>query len=478
MKFLLGIDNEVLIIENNDETSIWTQRHEEIFIELMEEEVLKGNKNTTTFTKQSWKYIKEELCARAKRNYSDMQLRNKYNQLKQKHKDFKSLLKETGMGYNAVTGEVSATDEVCDKLIRSAKRFRKKCCKFYEKLCTIFSDTTATGANAHPSIRSPSNDGDTNDDDATSISPSTRNEESGFDEDGSKRRGKSTATSNSRLVKRAKFSSALADALATHNETAKRKTELIERSMATSASHYLLDESVEALNQIDGISGEVYAKAIEKFENEDKISFNVARFNKDNLLDDSDDEFGEIFLYFACEEYNQLYISKQPCRNSNCVGAIDGTHISAHVPIDEQIPYRGRNVDTTQNIMCVCSFDMKFTCIVPGWEGSVNVARILLECATNPDYEFPMPPQEKYYLVDSGYTNMPGFLSPYQGERTNAEAGVYFDGGEGNYEIQVTTLQSTDGTLTDSVEFSISRTHIREMAHVRDEIADHIWRSS
>ncbi|XP_062102851.1 L10-interacting MYB domain-containing protein-like [Humulus lupulus] len=235
----------------------------------MDEEVLKGNKNTTIFTKQSWKYIKEEFCARAKRNNSDMQLRNKYNQLKQKHKDFKSLLKETGMGCNAVTGEVSATDEVWDRLIRvnkSAKRFRKKGCKFYEKLCTIFGDTTATGSNAHPSTRSPSNDndGDTNDDDATSISPSTRNEESGFYEDGSK----SIATSNSRSVKRAKFLSALADALATYNETAKQKTELIERSMATSVSHYLLDESVEALNPIDGISGEVYAKAIEKFENE------------------------------------------------------------------------------------------------------------------------------------------------------------------------------------------------------------------
>ncbi|XP_062075177.1 uncharacterized protein LOC133779205 [Humulus lupulus] len=223
---MAGIDNEVLIIENNDEASIWTQRHEEIFIELMKEE--------------------------------------------QKHKDFKSLLKETGIGYNTVTREVSAIDEVWDKLIRVnkyAKRIRKKGCKLYEKLCTIFGDTTATGSNAHPSTRSP-NDGDTNYDDATSISPSTRNEESGFDEDGSKKRGKSTATSNSRSVKRAKFSSALADALATYNETAKRKTELIERSMATSASHYLLDESVEALNQIDGISGEVYAKAIEKFENE------------------------------------------------------------------------------------------------------------------------------------------------------------------------------------------------------------------
>ena len=62
--------------------------------------------------------------------------------------------------------------------------------------------------------------------------------------------------------------------------------------------------------------------------------------------------------------------------------------------------------------------------------------------------------------------------------RTNAEADVYFDGSEGNSEVQTTTLQSTDGTLTNNVEFSISRTHIRKMTHVRDEIVDYIWRSS
>uniref|UniRef100_A0A803QZU5 DDE Tnp4 domain-containing protein n=1 Tax=Cannabis sativa TaxID=3483 RepID=A0A803QZU5_CANSA len=42
--------------------------------------------------------------------------------------------------------------------------------------------------------------------------------------------------------------------------------------------------------------------------------------------------------------------------------------------------------------MCICSFDMKFPYVVAGWEGSTNDARILSECATNPDYEFPAPP--------------------------------------------------------------------------------------
>ncbi|KAM6583514.1 hypothetical protein CsatB_010516 [Cannabis sativa] len=207
-----------------------------------------------------------------------------------------------------------------------------------------------------------------------------------------------------------------------------------------------------------------------------------APFNKNNLLlDDSDGEFGELLILFACVEYNQLYLTKEPCRNSalsgheyvmevlhghdsrcydlfrmdkdvfklfcgvlkeknllknsrylsveeqvavllfvighnerhlpseirfnpkyypffkNCVGAIDGTHISAHIPINEQISYRGRKVDTTQNVMCICSFDMKFTYVVAGWEGSTNDARILSECVTNPDYEFPAPPNGKCY---------------------------------------------------------------------------------
>ncbi|PON92353.1 Myb/SANT-like domain containing protein, partial [Trema orientale] len=115
---IVDIDNDVHKIDNNDEASIWTQRHKEIFIDLMEEEVIKGNRSTTTFSKPSWKYIREELCAQTKKGYSDLQLRNKFNQLKQKQKEFKMLLGETGIGYNAVTGQVSTTDEVWDKLMQ------------------------------------------------------------------------------------------------------------------------------------------------------------------------------------------------------------------------------------------------------------------------------------------------------------------------------------------------------------------------
>ncbi|KAM6584315.1 hypothetical protein CsatB_011317 [Cannabis sativa] len=100
----------------------------------------------------------------------------------------------------------------------------------------------------------------------------------------------------------------------------------------------------------------------------------------------------------------------------DCVGAIDGTHVSAVAPALKQLAYRGRKVDVTQNVMAACSFNMMFTYVYAGWEGTANDSRVLQD-AIRKDDSFPMPPQGKYYVVDSGYPNMPGFLAPYRGER-------------------------------------------------------------
>ncbi|KAI5388195.1 hypothetical protein KIW84_074042 [Lathyrus oleraceus] len=42
----------------------------------------------------------------------------------------------------------------------------------------------------------------------------------------------------------------------------------------------------------------------------------------------------------------------------NCIGAIDGTHISASVPAKKQILCRDRKATITQNVMCACDFNM------------------------------------------------------------------------------------------------------------------------
>ena len=65
------------------------------------------------------------------------------------------------------------------------------------------------------------------------------------------------------------------------------------------------------------------------------------------------------------------------CIMQNCVGAIDGTHIDCKPPIESREAYHNRKGLLSQNILAACSFDMKFTYILAGWEGSAHDSRVL-----------------------------------------------------------------------------------------------------
>ncbi|KAK2658230.1 hypothetical protein Ddye_004763 [Dipteronia dyeriana] len=65
--------------------------------------------------------------------------------------------------------------------------------------------------------------------------------------------------------------------------------------------------------------------------------------------------------------------------------------------------------------MCAYSFDMMFTFVYTGWEGTTNDSRVFLDAIGRQENGFPHPNEGYYYVVDSGYMNMPGFLTPYRG---------------------------------------------------------------
>ncbi|XP_016692841.1 uncharacterized protein [Gossypium hirsutum] len=67
--------------------------------------------------------------------------------------------------------------------------------------------------------------------------------------------------------------------------------------------------------------------------------------------------------------------------------------------------------------MAACDFNMCFIFTFPGWEGTAHDSRIFLQALRKQELKFPHPPPGKYYLVDSGYPQMAGFLGPYRGER-------------------------------------------------------------
>jgi hypothetical protein len=56
----------------------------------------------------------------------------------------------------------------------------------------------------------------------------------------------------------------------------------------------------------------------------------------------------------------------------DCIGALDGTHIRVSLPPSEQVRYIGKTGISTQNILAICDFDMRFTYVSVEQSGSVH----------------------------------------------------------------------------------------------------------
>ncbi|XP_078155584.1 uncharacterized protein LOC144551490 [Carex rostrata] len=90
------------------------------------------------------------------------------------------------------------------------------------------------------------------------------------------------------------------------------------------------------------------------------------------------------------------------------VGAIDGTHVRARVDDKEAPKYRGRKYNPTMNALAACTFDLKFTYVLVGWEGTVSDSKMIKNALTK---RYPLKiPQGKYYLVDAGFMIKSGLI--------------------------------------------------------------------
>ncbi|XP_020255743.1 uncharacterized protein LOC109832746 isoform X2 [Asparagus officinalis] len=220
--------NEVVEISPSQGVGFWSENVELYFIDLMVEEVKKGNRHTTTFTRSSWKFMEHELKKKTGREYTHDQMKNKFNQLRQRWRNLKSLLTDTAVGYTVSTGQISATEDVWTKLYAThkyARYFRRKGCKGYDKLCIIFGDTTATGDHAHPSTKSPT------------ISEDDNGEEGEDEEDVESSRAKKKAkVANKRVPLNQQIQLAMVEALTSMGENSRKKMELRERKMSSTTA--------------------------------------------------------------------------------------------------------------------------------------------------------------------------------------------------------------------------------------------------
>ena len=96
-----------------------------------------------------------------------------------------------------------------------------------------------------------------------------------------------------------------------------------------------------------------------------------------------------------------------------CLGAIDGSHIHLSPPAALQSLYRNRKGFLSQNCLFICNFNMLFTYMLTGWEGSATDARVWADALAK---GFSVP-QGFYYLADAGYPHCRELLVPFRGVR-------------------------------------------------------------
>ena len=68
------------------------------------------------------------------------------------------------------------------------------------------------------------------------------------------------------------------------------------------------------------------------------------------------------------------------------------------MPTEKVVQYTGRKGITTQNVLVVCDFDMRFTFVVVGWPGPVHDMRVFNDALEKYSGKFPYPPKGIHVL--------------------------------------------------------------------------------
>ncbi|XP_028056602.1 uncharacterized protein LOC114260650 [Camellia sinensis] len=210
-----------------------------------------------------------------------------------------------------------------------------------------------------------------------------------------------------------------------------------------------------------------------------------------------EDEVIEDFMNFLMIVFMNEHMNASTTYNRSklvhlkeCVGAIDGTLVDAWVSASRQNIFRGRKATVSQNVLAVCDFDMLFTFINSGWEGSTHDNTILVDSITRADLHFPHPPHERtfgalkkrFQILQS----MPNYMSTRQGPlvitccvvhnwiRLHAAMNPFFI--EADNEMAAET--AADGFVGGQVDYvDMSQHGLTYQSNFKDAIAIAMWQN-
>ncbi|KAF7550296.1 hypothetical protein G7046_g8058 [Stylonectria norvegica] len=99
---------------------------------------------------------------------------------------------------------------------------------------------------------------------------------------------------------------------------------------------------------------------------------------------------------------------------SGCIGAIDGVHISAHVPGHQMTRFLNRHNRVTQNVLAAVLPDSSFSFVLAGAEGRIHDANLARLALGHGGFKIP---EGRFYLGDAGFGLQRGIITPYPNTR-------------------------------------------------------------
>ncbi|KAK9281087.1 hypothetical protein L1049_003980 [Liquidambar formosana] len=126
--------------------TIWTPEMDRYFIELMLEQVGKGNRiDDHLFSKRAWKHMTSLFNSKFKFQYEKDILKNRHKTLRNLYKAIKNLLDQRGFSWDETRQMVTADNNVWDEYIKlhpDARSYRIKTIPYYSDLCLIYQNAT------------------------------------------------------------------------------------------------------------------------------------------------------------------------------------------------------------------------------------------------------------------------------------------------------------------------------------------------
>ncbi|GMN43804.1 hypothetical protein TIFTF001_013003 [Ficus carica] len=126
----------------------WTTAMERYFIDLMLDQVHRGNRMGHTFNKQAWNDMLVMFNASFGSPYDVNVLKSRYTSLWKQFSDVKNLLDQNGFSWDSTRQMVVAERYVWDAYIKAhpdAQYYRNKALLNFNDLCLIYAHTTADG---------------------------------------------------------------------------------------------------------------------------------------------------------------------------------------------------------------------------------------------------------------------------------------------------------------------------------------------